>query len=409
MASTADTTLTPGAMAHLVGEACDHTGLIGQELRAHLRKEITAKVLLRQARDVVLISGPTGVGKEMVAATIHHAAQSALGRGGKLVEVNCANLGGGLFESELFGHRRGAYTGADRDYAGLVGQAQGGTLVLDEIQSLEPQDQARLLRFLGEREYRAVGDDKVRSTDALIVLSTNRNLREMVQCGTFRRDLLDRAAAKMHVPSLHERRRDIGELAQAFALEAAADIGAGDDFMGLTRRARAHIETAVIRSSEVSVRRLRELIRDMVFMAAADGLGDALESEHVVGTLERELAFTEEHREAQDRQELEEDLELLVSQQILERLTRHHGVSTKALGQWVRAMHALINDMDDRPRTYRNVVERTQRLSKVALWLVSGAKSQAEFRRYFGELQGHMPTKSVAHQIFHDVFPKDPT
>src|SRR5690606_18529291 len=114
-------------------------------------------------------------------------------------------------------------------------------------QSLAPPDQARLLRFLGEREYRSVGDERVRRTHALIILSTNGDLARMVSDGTFRQDILDRACAKLRIPSLYERRRDIGELAQAFALEAAADIGAGREFLGLTRRAQADVATAVIR------------------------------------------------------------------------------------------------------------------------------------------------------------------
>lgn len=397
----------PSTYPTAVDAACDSVNIVGSDLRQLLRREITAKVLLRRARDVVLISGPTGVGKEMVAATCHQAANHALGRKGQLVEVNCANLTQGLFESELFGHRRGSFTGAERDYTGLVGKARGGTLVLDEIQALEPQDQARLLRFLGEREYRAVGDDAVKDTDALIVLSTNRDLTEMVRQGTFRRDVLDRASAKIAVPSLYERRRDIGELAQAFALEAGRDLGiAENEIYGLTRRARSDVETAVIRAEEVSVRRLREIIRDAVFLAAADGITDALESDRILPVLERELAFCAEHRDAQDIRELEEEFDLAVSRALMSQLADRHSISKRTLTGLVRAMHSLIDEMDDQPRSYRNVVDRTNRISKVALWLASGANTQAEFRRFFGRLDHEMPTKSVAHQVYYEVFPK---
>ncbi len=398
----------PSSYPSHVDAACDQVNLVGNELRQRLRRDITAKVLLRRARDVVLLSGPTGVGKEMVVATCHEAARHALDRQGNLIEVNCANLQNGLFESELFGHRRGAFTGAERDYPGLVGQANGGTLVLDEIQSLEPQDQARLLRFLGEREYRSVGDDKVKSTDALIILSTNRDPIEMVREGTFRRDLLDRATAKLVVPSLYERRQDIGELAQAFALEAGRDLDLSEEeFYGLTRRARSDVETAVIRAEEVSVRRLREIIRDTVFLAAAEGLGEALESDAVLPVLERELEFRAEHRDAMDVREIEEEFDLAVSRALLMQLAERHQISKRALSGLIRAVHSLIDEMEDQPRTYRNVVDRTNRLSKVALWLVSGATTQAEFRRFFGELDHEMPTKSVAHQVFYEVFPKN--
>ncbi|MEO1175010.1 MAG: sigma 54-interacting transcriptional regulator, partial [Myxococcota bacterium] len=106
-----------------VHEACEAVGVLGVEVREHLAREVPSKVLLRRAKDVVLISGPTGAGKEITAAVCHRAARAALGREGELVSINCANLSGGLFESELFGHRRGAFTGADREFTGLIERA----------------------------------------------------------------------------------------------------------------------------------------------------------------------------------------------------------------------------------------------------------------------------------------------
>lgn len=392
--------------AHCVDSACDSLHIVGDELRKFLAHEIPTKILMRQARDVVLLSGPTGAGKEKVAAACHEAARLALGRSGELVEVNCANLGRGLFESELFGYRRGAFTGADRDYPGLAKRADNGTLVLDEIQALEPQDQARLLRFLGEREYRAVGDDKMRSCTALVVLSTNRDLRAMVRDGSFRRDLLDRAIAKIALPSLYERRQDIGELAQAFALEAGRDI-TNEPFYGLTRRARTDVETAVMRTKEVSVRRLREIIRNTVFLNAADNLPEALESEMVLPSLESELAFHPSDRASQDVTELEHEFDSLMGLSRLHEIAARHNVSPTTLRLLCRTLHSMIAEMGDQPRSYRNVVERANRLLKIALWLVSGAQTQAGFRRYFGTLDADIPTKSVAHQIYYDVFPRE--
>jgi transcriptional regulator with PAS, ATPase and Fis domain len=336
---------------------------------------------------------------------MHEAARRVLGRDGELVAVSCANLSGGLFESELFGYRRGAFTGAERDFEGLLGRAAGGTIVFDEVQALAAADQARLLRLLGEREYRAVGDDETKETDALVVLASNRNLREMVRDGTFRRDLLDRALAKISIPPLFERRKDIGDLAQAFAVEAAAQLGAASHY-GLTRRARADIETAVVRAREVSVRRLREIVRNAVFMAASGRLPEAFESELLLPVLESELAFDTAHRDEQDVVELHREFDMLVGKARLREIADGHDVSLRALDALCRGVHALIDDMHGQDRSYRNVVERTNRLSKVALWLISGAQTQAEFRRYFGKLDGDMPTKSVAHQIFHQVFGK---
>ncbi|MEM6532363.1 MAG: sigma 54-interacting transcriptional regulator [Myxococcota bacterium] len=386
-----------------VHDACEALGVLGGEVREHLAREIPAKVLLRRAKDVVLISGPTGAGKEVTAAVCHRAAEHALGRDGDLVSINCANLTGGLFESELFGHRRGAFTGADREFTGLVDRARNGTLVLDEVQALAMADQAKLLRFLGERQYRRVGDDRARTSNALIILASNQNLRARAEAGTFRRDLLDRAAAKIALPSLYERRRDIGDLAQAFALEAGADAEI-EDFMGLTRKARSDIEAAVVQAQEVSVRRLREIVRDAVFLAASDAVPDALESDFIRGLLERELGFDESTREAQDVQELSREFDLLVAREELKALAKRHRISERTLEEWCRALQAVLSENPD--ASYREVMEQISRMNKVGLWLASGAESQAEFRRFFGERAAAMPTKSVAHQIFHEVFPR---
>ncbi len=389
-----------------VQTACRQVHLVGAELQGLLAKEIPSKVLLRRASDVVLLTGETGCGKEKVAAAIHQSARQALCRKGEMVAINCANLGRGLFESELFGYKRGAFTGADRDHDGLVKRAQNGTLLLDEVQALSLDDQARLLRFLGEREYRAVGESTISNTNALVILASNRDLSQLVSSGEFRRDLLDRALAKIVVPSLYERRRDIGELAQEFALEVGAELGDGD-FYGLTRRARADVEAAVVRAKEVSVRRLREIIRNAVFSAAADKLPEALESDMLAPILDAEFRFSEKDRDLQDVCELAEEFDLAIGRARIERIATVHKVSTRTLDRLSRAVQTIIDEMDDQPRSYRNVVERTQRLAKVALWLVSGAETQAQFRHFFGGFDSEMPTKSVAHQIYHEVFRDD--
>ena len=397
--------LCPKKFTQTVDDVCESLGIVGDDIRSHLKREIPSKVLFRRASDVVLLSGHTGTGKEVIASACHHAAKQSLKREGELVEVNCANLGHGVFESQLFGYKKGAFTGADRDFSGLVGRASGGTLVLDEIQSLEAQDQARLLRFLGEREYRSVGDDSTKTSDALIILSTNRNLREMVDEGEFRRDLMDRAPAKIQIPSLYERRRDIGQLAQQFSLEVAESMGF-EDFFGLTRRARADVETAIIRSGEVSIRRLREVIRDAVFNAAVEDMPDALDSDWMLPILEREFEFSKKDRDLQDQDELDREFDFLVARSQLREIAGHHEISARSLNKLVDAVHGIIGEVDKGKRTYRNITERTHRLSKVALWLCSGAETQAEFRRYFGSHNAQMPTKSVAHQIYHEVFPE---
>ena len=124
------------AFKSTLSDAAKAVGLVGAELQTFLSRELLSKVVLRKGRDVVLLTGPTGAGKEMVSALAHKISELSLQRTGRLVELNCANLGANMFESQLFGYKRGAFTGADRDFEGFACQAKGGTLVLDEFQSL---------------------------------------------------------------------------------------------------------------------------------------------------------------------------------------------------------------------------------------------------------------------------------
>lgn len=165
---------------------------------------------------VVLIQGQTGVGKELVARELHD--QS--GRRGELVAINCAAVGDGVVHSELFGHARGAFSGAERPRAGLVATAEGGTLLLDEIGDASPALQAGLLRLLEQRSYRPVGDDQERHTDARFVAATHRRLDEEARGGSFRTDLLARLErCVIEVPALRDRPEDIVPLALHFAHE----------------------------------------------------------------------------------------------------------------------------------------------------------------------------------------------
>jgi DNA-binding NtrC family response regulator/tetratricopeptide (TPR) repeat protein len=166
----------------------------------------------------VLIFGETGTGKELLAREVHRLS----GRPGPFVPVNVAALAGSLIESELFGHVRGAFTGADRDRRGLVEEASGGTLFLDEIGDLALPLQAKLLRVLQEGEVRRVGDVKTRPVDLRVVSATHRDLKAMVDEGTFRRDLLYRLGGlELTLPPLRKRRQDLTRLV-AWALGPAA-------------------------------------------------------------------------------------------------------------------------------------------------------------------------------------------
>jgi Nif-specific regulatory protein len=167
----------------------------------------------------VLIIGESGVGKELVARAIHrHSAR----RDGPLVCVNCAAIPGELFESELFGHKKGGFTGADRDRPGRFRMADQGTLFLDEIGELVVENQVKLLRVLEDLSFYPVGDDKPVTVDVRVLAATNRDLEQMVAEGKFRPELLYRLGLPLEVPPLRERAEDVPALAQhLLALEGA--------------------------------------------------------------------------------------------------------------------------------------------------------------------------------------------
>jgi DNA-binding NtrC family response regulator len=171
----------------------------------------------------VLITGETGAGKEVLAEHVHRSSPRA---GGPLVRINCAALTDTLIESELFGHVKGAFTGADRDRRGLIESADGGTVFLDEVGEISAAVQAKLLRVLEERQVMPVGGSAARPVDVRFVAATNRDLEAEVAAGRFRRDLYFRiAGAVLAIPPLRERPLEIAVLARRFAAEEAARQG----------------------------------------------------------------------------------------------------------------------------------------------------------------------------------------
>ncbi len=187
-------------------------GLLGRSPSMRAVFEIIARVAPTDA--TVLVTGETGTGKELVARAIHQLSDRA---DGPFLAVNCAALAEGVLESELFGHVRGAFTGAARDRKGLFAAADGGTLLLDEIGDVSLGMQHRLLRVLQEKECTPVGAEKPVSVDVRIVAATNRDLRAEMEAGHFRDDLYYRLnVVRIEVPPLRERREDIPLIAESF-------------------------------------------------------------------------------------------------------------------------------------------------------------------------------------------------
>src|SRR5690606_27850972 len=162
----------------------------------------------------VLVEGESGTGKEMVSRALHFTSHRAKA---PFIVVNCGALPEQLMESELFGHAKGAFTGAQATKPGLVEMADGGSLFLDEIGELPLGLQAKLLRFVESGEFRRVGDTRLRWVQTRIIAATNRNLQQEVEAGRFREDLFYRlAVVKIHVPPLRERKEDVPLLANFF-------------------------------------------------------------------------------------------------------------------------------------------------------------------------------------------------
>jgi DNA-binding NtrC family response regulator len=170
----------------------------------------------------VLITGETGTGKELIARAIHKLS----GRTGEFVAENVAGLDDNLFSDTLFGHKKGAFTGAEKDRQGLIERAANGTLFLDEIGDLAIESQVKLLRLLQEKQYYPLGSDMPKMTDARIVVATLQNLETLSQKDVFRKDLFYRLQSHhIHLPPLCERKEDIAPLVDFFMKKAAAEIG----------------------------------------------------------------------------------------------------------------------------------------------------------------------------------------
>jgi DNA-binding NtrC family response regulator len=225
--------------------------------------------LLRQVsptRTTVLITGESGTGKEVVAKTVHQLSPRCRG---PWVAVHCAGLPATLLESELFGHEKGAFTGAHERRAGRVEMAQGGTLFLDEIGEIDAVTQVKLLRFLGERTFERIGSSRTLLADVRLVAATNKDLAAMVKSGTFREDLYFRlAVVPIHIPPLRERVSDIPLLATNFLQELAAENS--KRIIGIATPA---MESLLKYHWPGNVRELRTAIEHAVVLCKSDMIG----------------------------------------------------------------------------------------------------------------------------------------
>jgi DNA-binding NtrC family response regulator len=232
-------------------------GLVGRS--AAFRHMLEQMMRVAPSAATVMLLGETGTGKELVARAIHESSRRA---GGPFVVLDCSGLTETLFESELFGYERGAFTGAAQRKLGLVESASGGTLFLDEIGDLPLSQQVKLLRLLENGTYRRVGGVETLRADFRLICATHRDLAKMVEGDSFRRDLYYRLSTfPIHTPALAERREDIPLLAQSL-LERMARRG-----VRFSRAALDHLEQ---RSYAGNIRELRNLVERATLLADGD-------------------------------------------------------------------------------------------------------------------------------------------
>jgi two-component system NtrC family response regulator len=242
----------------------DFGGLIGDHPRLLKILDLVGRVSDTDAS--VLITGESGTGKELIAEALH---RNSRRRSGPFVKVNLGGISPTLFESEMFGHVKGAFTDARADRRGRFDLADGGTIFLDEIGELDPASQVKMLRVLQDRTYEVLGSSVPRNVDVRVVSATNRNLTEMVRLGTFREDLLYRLnLIALHLPPLRERPEDIPTLATRF-VRTFAELHAREG-LALAPAALRWLQTLPWPGN---VRQLRQWIERAVLVCREDTLG----------------------------------------------------------------------------------------------------------------------------------------
>ena len=314
----------------------DHDMVGASDKLRRLHRQI-AKVA--PSSSTVLILGESGTGKELIARALH---RNSLRAAGPFVAINCAALTETLLESELFGHERGAFTGAVTQKKGKLEIAEGGTVFLDEIGELSPVVQAKLLRVLQQREMERVGGTKTIQLDIRLLAATNRDLEQAVGKGDFRRDLFYRLnVVSLKAPALRERPEDTLPPAEHFAKKYAAECGR--KIVGLAPEARAYLQSY---SWPGNVRELENAIERAVVLGSSDMLIAEDLPEHIRESRSAAVSASlyEEAVEAAKRQ---------VVLQAFEQVNHDHEQAAKILGLHPNYLHKLIRTMNLKPALKR--------------------------------------------------------
>jgi transcriptional regulator with GAF, ATPase, and Fis domain len=307
--------------------------MVGESQKMRELKRQIAKVAPSNSN--VLILGESGTGKELIARALH---RNSLRAAGPFVAINCAALTETLLESELFGHERGAFTGAITQKKGKLEIAEGGTVFLDEIGELSPILQAKLLRVLQQREMERVGGTKTIALNIRILAATNRDLEQAVQKGDFRRDLFYRLnVVSLKAPALRQHAEDVLPLAEHFAKKYAVECGR--KIVGIAAEARGYLQGY---SWPGNVRELENAIERAVVLGSADLVLAEDLPEHI----------RESRPAAVSASMYEEAVEAAKRQVVLlafERVNHDHEAAAKILGLHPNYLHKLIRTMDLKP------------------------------------------------------------
>ncbi len=301
-------------------------GMIGS---ASLDDARDALVTIGPTRSPVLALGETGTGKEVVARLVHELSQ----RPGPFVALNCAAVPAELVDAELFGHARGAFSGATRERTGLFRTAHGGTLFLDEIGEMPAAVQAKLLRTLETGEVRPVGDDQSLLVDTRVVAATNRDVDELIESGAFRGDLLHRLAGlRVRLPPLRERREDVPLLSLAFAHAVAAEVSS------------AALEALMLHPWPGNVRELRNVIAAAVEVARRKGRSEITDQDVVPLLVLPSVRRGPAARADQEQQRISD---------ALERASGDVANAAALLGMGRSALYEALRRLNLDPRPYR--------------------------------------------------------
>jgi hypothetical protein len=376
VASSRDAATVPGSEDAVI-TALDRAGIVGQRLRERLVKDLRAKIVLRQGQDAIEIIGLPGTGKHKVVSAAHEVARSALGRTGHLSTFRCDEP---VDRLEVAVGR-------------AVDEARGGTLVFERFGELDPARRAQITRVMRDR-----------GSDALLIAVTDKDGEQ----GT----LDSRPATSIRLKPLHERDEDIWELVDHFYGALAEEQVLGE-CAGFSRQAKADVAEAIRETSLSSVRRLRDIVRDVVFEALAEGeLPLKLMSEHVRPYLERTFGQTDEARRRHDAALVASQFEApeLTDPQtatLIAQLAELHDISPEVLRREVEVLREVCESVHGVPKSYRNIMTKAEDVQRAAMWLLTGATTQADFRRFFGDEGFMRPTKSVAWAFYNRVFQRE--